>query len=84
MPALRRLSFLASADEDRISAPVDATPIAAEHSTAGGHHPGVLIAHSSRFSRRKAGIPSLVTAIVTLGDQAVDDRIVYLERPAES
>jgi hypothetical protein len=30
----------------------DFARIAAEHSTAGGHHHGVLIALSSRFSRR--------------------------------
>ena len=33
----------------------DFARIAAEHSTAGGHHHGVLIALSSRFSRRPAG-----------------------------
>jgi predicted nuclease of predicted toxin-antitoxin system len=58
----------------------DFTRIAAEHSTAGGHHPGLLIALTSRFSRRRAGIPPLVTAIRALGDQALDDRTVYLER----
>src|SRR5439155_23962539 len=33
----------------------DFTRIAADHVTAGHHHPGVLIALSSRFSRRPAG-----------------------------
>lgn len=60
----------------------DFTRIAAEHSSAGGHHPGVVIALSSRFSRRRAGIPSLLSAIVNLGDQGFDDRIVYLEPAA--
>ena len=32
----------------------DFAPLAAEHSTAGGHHHGVLIALSSRFSPRPA------------------------------
>jgi hypothetical protein len=33
----------------------DFARIAADHLTAGQHHPGVLIALSSRFSRRPAG-----------------------------
>lgn len=62
----------------------DFTRIAAEHSASGGHHPGVLIALSSRFSRRRAGIPLLVEAINNIGDQTLDDRIIYLERPIDS
>jgi hypothetical protein len=58
----------------------DFTRIAAEHSTAGAHHNGVLIALSSRFSRRPAGLPALVTAVKAVADEQVDDRIVYLER----
>jgi len=54
--------------------------IAAEHSTAGGHHHGVLIALSSRFSRRPAGIGPLVTAIQTITDEQIADRVVYLEQ----
>jgi predicted nuclease of predicted toxin-antitoxin system len=61
----------------------DFARIAAEHSTAGGHHPGVLIALSSRFSRRRAGIPPLVAAIEKLGTEALDDRVVYLERAVD-
>ena len=34
----------------------DFARISAEHVSAGQHHPGVLIALSSRFSRRAAGI----------------------------
>ena len=60
----------------------DFTRIAAERSTAGGHHHGLLIALPSRFSRRRSGIPALVAAIADLGDQALEDGIVYLERPA--
>ena len=62
----------------------DFTRIAAEHSTVGGHHHGLLIALSSRFSRRRAGIPSLVEAIEDVGDQTLDDRIIYLKRPPRS
>ena len=38
----------------------DFVRIAADHLTAGHHHPGVLIALSSRFSRRPAGRSALV------------------------
>jgi hypothetical protein len=56
----------------------DFARIAAEHSTAGGRHHGVLIALSSRFSRRPAGIGPLVAAIQALTDEQIADRIVYL------
>lgn len=58
----------------------DFTRIAAEHSTAGGHHHGVLIALSSRFSRRPAGIGPLIAAIEAITDEQIADRVVYLER----
>jgi hypothetical protein len=57
---------------------VDFARIAAEHSTAGGHHHGVLIALSSHFSRRPVGIGPLVAAIRALADEQIADRIVYL------
>ena len=69
------LGLAGSSDPDVIAAAVaqgralltenvaDFTRISAEHLSAGQHHPGVLIALSSRFSRRSAGIPSLVQAI---------------------
>jgi hypothetical protein len=60
----------------------DFTRIAAEHSTAGTHHPGVLIALSSRFSRRPAGIPRLIAAIQAVEADQLDDRVVYLEPPS--
>ena len=60
----------------------DFTPIAAEHSTSGGHHHGVLIALSSRFSRRPAGIGPLITAIQTIAGEQTADRVVYLEQTA--
>ena len=58
----------------------DFTRIAAEHSTAGGHHHGVLIALSSRFSRRAAGLGALITAIQAVAGESVADRVVYLVR----
>ena len=58
----------------------DFAQIAAEHSIAGAHHSGLLIALSSRFSRRPAGIPPLITAIGALADEDIGDRVVYLER----
>ena len=61
----------------------DFTRISAEHLLAGQHHPGVLIALSSRFSRRPAGTPALVAAIVGLAGQSVADCVVYLQAPDE-
>jgi len=58
----------------------DFARIAAEHSTAGGRHSGLLIALSNRFSRRPAGIEPLLAAIQAIADQQIDDRVVYLER----
>jgi predicted nuclease of predicted toxin-antitoxin system len=61
----------------------DFTPLAAERLTAGGHHRGVLIALSSRFSRRPSGIPRICAAVRTLVDEKLEDRLVYLEEPSE-
>jgi hypothetical protein len=58
----------------------DFTRIAAEHSTSGRHHPGVLIALSSRFSRRPSGIQPLIAAIQAVKHESLDDRVIYLER----
>ena len=60
----------------------DFTRIAGEHSTAGGHHHGVLIALSSRFSRRPAGIGPLTAAIQAIAGERIADRVVYLEDAA--
>jgi hypothetical protein len=60
---------------------VDFARIAADHSTTGEHHHGLLIALSSRFSRRPAGLKPLITAIQAVASERLDDRIVYLERP---
>lgn len=62
----------------------DFTRIAAEHSTAGGHHPGLLIALSSRFSRRAAGAGPLTAAIKAIAQQRLEDGIVYLKRPGDA
>ena len=59
----------------------DFARIAAEHSTGGGEHAGVLIALSRRFSRRAAGIPPLIAAIRSV-DVKLADRVVYLELTA--
>lgn len=62
----------------------DFTRIAVEHSNAGHRHPGVLIALSSRFSRRPAGARPLVDAIKAVAGQDLEDRVVYLKRQADS
>jgi predicted nuclease of predicted toxin-antitoxin system len=61
----------------------DFAAIAAEHSAAGGHHPGILIALSNRFSRRPAGQAALIVAIEAIQDEALEDRVVYLERQTQ-
>jgi len=45
----------------------DFARISADHLSAGQHHNGVLIALSSRFSRRPTGIDALVAAIQAVG-----------------
>lgn len=61
----------------------DFTRIAAELSTAGHSHPGLLIALSSRFSRRPVGAKPLIDAIKAIAAQDLADRIVYLERTGD-
>jgi Domain of unknown function (DUF5615) len=56
----------------------DFTRIAGEHVVGGHHHPGLLIALSSRFSRRPAGREKLAAAILTELDEPLDDRVIYL------
>jgi hypothetical protein len=58
----------------------DFARIAADHLTAGHHHPGVLIALSSRFSRRPAGHGALAAAVLASADEPLDDRVVFLQR----
>jgi hypothetical protein len=61
----------------------DFARISAEHVGAGQHHAGVLIALSSRFSRRAAGIGPLVAAVRDIADQQLTDRLVYLQDPGK-
>ncbi len=56
----------------------DFVRLAAEHSTAGGHHHGLVIALSSRFSRQPAGSAALVAAVKDVAQESLDDRVVYL------
>jgi hypothetical protein len=62
----------------------DFARISVEHVVAGRHHPGVLIALSSRFSRRTAGIGSLVAATRAIRNQQLADRLVYLQAPPKA
>jgi predicted nuclease of predicted toxin-antitoxin system len=62
----------------------DFARIAADRLTTGHHHPGVLIALSSRFSRRPAGRGALVAAVLATADEPLEDRVVFLERPARA
>jgi predicted nuclease of predicted toxin-antitoxin system len=61
----------------------DFARIAAAHVVGGGHHPGVLIALSSRFSRRPGGIAAIAAAVRAVADEHLEDRLVYLEQPAQ-
>lgn len=58
----------------------DFTRLAAEHSTAGGQHHGLVIALSSRFSRQPAGSAALVAALSEAAHQPLADRVVYLKQ----
>ena len=57
----------------------DFTRLAADYSTTGRHHHGLLIALSTRFSRQLAGSTALVAAVTDAAQQPLDDRIVYLK-----
>jgi hypothetical protein len=58
----------------------DFVRLCGEHVAAGQHHPGMLIALSSRFSRRPAGYATIATAVASVAGDQLDDRVVYLER----
>lgn len=76
--------FAAACDQQRVLLTEnvgDFSHISAQHLTAGRHHSGVLIALSSRFSRRPAGLGAFVAAIRAIADQPLEDRVVYLESP---
>ncbi len=57
----------------------DFARIFAEYVAAGRRHPGVLIALSSRFSRRPADIGAIVSAVLACADLSLEDRLMYLE-----
>ncbi|HEV3309216.1 MAG TPA: DUF5615 family PIN-like protein [Chloroflexota bacterium] len=59
----------------------DFAHIAADHSTSGQTHPGILIALSSRFSRRPGGRKALIAAILSVANADVENNVVYLRHP---
>lgn len=59
----------------------DFSRIVAERVAGGGHHPGVLMALSSRLSRRPSGIPSIAAAIGATANEELEDQLVYLKGP---
>lgn len=58
----------------------DFARLAVERVAGGGHHPGVLIALSSRFSRRPGGIGAIAASVHVAAGDELEDRIVYLQR----
>jgi predicted nuclease of predicted toxin-antitoxin system len=58
----------------------DFTRIAAECIASGNHHHGLLIALSSRFSRRPERIALLVAAVEAIVEDCLDDRTVFLQQ----
>lgn len=62
----------------------DFAPLCSDHVAAGRHHFGVLIALSSRFSRRPAGYPAIAAAVAAAAGEQLADRLVYPERPGRS
>ena len=56
----------------------DFARLSGEHVAAGRHHSGVLIALSSRFSRRPAGYSAIAAAVAAVAGDRLDDRLVYL------
>jgi hypothetical protein len=60
----------------------DFSRISGDHLGAGGHHGGVLIALSSRFSRRPSGYGAIVAAVAAASADSLEDRLVYLEHPS--
>lgn len=62
----------------------DFAHVSAEHLSAGQHHPGLVIALSSRFSRRRAGIGAIVAAVRAVADQQLEDRVVYIQNAGDS
>jgi hypothetical protein len=59
----------------------DFVRIASDHLSTGGHHPGVLVALSSRFSHRPSGLNAIAAAVHAVARQDLDDRLIYLAPP---
>jgi hypothetical protein len=59
----------------------DFARIGSDYFAAGGHHHGVLIALSSRFSRRPSGYGAIIAAVAAVATEQLDDRLIYLEHP---
>ena len=62
----------------------DFARLGSEHVAAGRHHCGLLIALSSRFSRRPAGYAAIAAAVAAIAGDRLDDRLVYLENRGAS
>lgn len=89
----KQLGLVGSADSDLLDSAAreghvlltenvsDFARLSGELLTAGGHHSGILIALSSRFTRRTAGISAIVGAVKHLNGDDLSDRLIYLERP---
>lgn len=60
----------------------DFAALAADWLLAGRHHPGILIALSSRFSRRPGHRAAIAEAVAAILGEDVTDRVVYLDAPA--
>jgi hypothetical protein len=57
----------------------DFAALAADWLLAGRRHPGILIALSSRFSRRPGGRAAIAAAIAAVADEELADRVIFLE-----
>jgi hypothetical protein len=57
----------------------DFSRLGGEHVAAGRQHCGLLIALSSRFSRRPGGYAAIAAAVAAVAGDGLDDRLVYLE-----
>ncbi len=58
----------------------DFARIASDWAAAGRHHAGILIALSSRFSRRPSGIAAITFSVLKIAGLPLDDQVVYLRR----
>lgn len=58
----------------------DFTALAADWLLAGRHHLGILIALSSRFTRRPDGRAVIAAAVAAMAEEETDDRVIFLDR----